>query len=561
MKSYPRTSVLRSLMLALAAASLAPTPAAAQLANGQPKFLGNVIDNYVPASFNSYWNQVTPGNSGKWGSVEGERDVMNWAALDQAYNHAIGSGFPFKQHTLVWGMQEPGWVAALPAAEQAAEVEEWFQLFAARYPNVTQIDVVNEPLHVIPSFANALGGSGATGWDWVIWSFEKARQYCPNAQLLLNDYGILGSKKATADYLKIVNLLKARGLIDGIGVQCHGLEYAQSGTIQANLDSLAATGIPIYVTELDLEHADDATQLGMYQRVFPLLYEHPGVAGVTLWGYLAGEIWKPNAYLLGGVSTLGAWTVGTAFQDYTIANVNAAKIRVVLTNDDTDNARDAEIDYIAINGVVFQAEDMEINTGVWSGKCGGSFSPFLHCNGYIEFPGGIGTVTIRMRGVTGTEVMEVVGVDDTTERAALQWLKSYFGGSSGGGGGGSGGTVAQAEDGVLGGTAVATARAGFTGTGYVTGFDAYRDHVEVTVNLPAAGSYPLIIRYAADASVSRTVSVNGSVVKKNLTLAASNGFAELQFTTSFNAGSNTIRLFVDRGGSAGGDIDYIKVAN
>jgi GH35 family endo-1,4-beta-xylanase len=168
---------------------------------------------------------------------------------------------------------------------------------------------------------------------------------------LLNDYGILGSKKATADYLKIINLLKARGLIDAIGVQGHGLEYAQSATIRANLDSLAATGLPIYVTELDLEHADDATQLGMYQRVFPLLYEHPGVVGVTLWGYLAGEHWKPNAYLLGRINTLGSWTLTTQFQDYTLTNVNAAKIRTILTNDDTDYARDVEVDYIIVNGV------------------------------------------------------------------------------------------------------------------------------------------------------------------------------------------------------------------
>ena len=546
--------VTKLLAPALLICTALVNPLPAQLAAGKPKYLGNIIGNYVPASYNVYWNQITPGNSGKWGSVEGTRDVMNWIALDLAYNHALTSTYSFKHHTLVWGNQAPGWIASLPPAQQVAEIEQWFAAVAARYPGIDQIDVVNEPLHVVPSYAAAIGGSGVTGWDWVIWSFEKARQYFPNAELLLNEYGVLGSMKATTDYLKIINLLKARGLIDGIGEQAHGLEYAQSGTIKANLDSLAATGLPIYITELDLEHANDATQLGMYQRVFPLLYEHPGVAGVTLWGYLAGEHWKPDAFLLGRINTLGSWTLTPQFQDYTLTNVNAAKIRTILTNDDTDNARDMEVDYIVVNGVTYQAENQEINTGVWSGTCGGSYSQWLNCNGYIQFPGGTGTVTIRARGVLGTEVLEVAAVDDTTERPALQWLRSYFGGSGGG-------TVAQAESGSLVGTTIAATRAGYTGTGYVTGFDAYNDYVEVNVSLPAAGSFPLVIRYAADASVSRSIRVNGLVVKKGLTLPASATFAEVQFSTNFVAGNNTIRVYVDRGAAAGGDIDSIKVAN
>ena len=128
----------------------------AQIATGHPKFVGNIINNYVPTSYDTYWNQVTPENSGKWGSVEGARGVMNWTDLDLAYNHAKLKGYTFKQHTFVWGNQEPGWISSLPAAEQAAEVEEWIALYAQRYPATEFIDVVNEPLHVIPSFVNAI---------------------------------------------------------------------------------------------------------------------------------------------------------------------------------------------------------------------------------------------------------------------------------------------------------------------------------------------------------------------------------------------------------------------
>ncbi|WP_207431425.1 endo-1,4-beta-xylanase [Sabulibacter ruber] len=532
-----------------------PLVSVAQLAKGKPKFVGNVIDRFVPSSFSTYWNQVTPGNAGKWGSVEGTRGVMNWADLDVVYNYAQSKNIPFKAHTLVWGMQEPAWVASLTPAEQAAELEEWFQLFSQRYPNTQLIDVVNEPLHVIPSFANAIGGTGATGWDWVIWSFQKARQYFPNAKLILNDYSILGNTTNTTNYLKIINLLKARNLIDGIGVQGHGLEYAQSTKITSSLNSLQQTGVPIYVTELDLEHADDATQLSMYQRVFPLLYEHPGVTAVTLWGYLAGEIWKPNAYLLGKTTTVGTATLSTTFQDYTFSG--SGKIQVHLTNDHLDNARDLEIDYLTVNGVTYQAEEMAVNTGVWTGKCGGSYSQLLHCDGYIEFPAGTGTITVRARGTTGSETMEVRLIDDTTERAAFKWLKNeYFNANDGV----TSEVLAEAEAGLLGGTTVASTRTGFSATGYATGFDASGDYVEMNANLATGGSFPLVIRYASDVSIARSVRVNGSVVKKNLSFPASSTFTNLQFTTNFVAGKNTIRIYMERGGTAGGDIDYIKIS-
>ena len=55
---------------------------------------------------------------------------------------------------------------------------------------------------------------GATGWDWVITSFQLARQAFPNAKLLINEYGTENDANARNQYLNIINLLKARGLID-----------------------------------------------------------------------------------------------------------------------------------------------------------------------------------------------------------------------------------------------------------------------------------------------------------------------------------------------------------
>ncbi|HKO47109.1 MAG TPA: endo-1,4-beta-xylanase [Polyangiaceae bacterium] len=263
------------------------------------KYFGTAATTAVDyPTLRNYFNQITPGNAGKWGSVEATRNQMNWTDLDTAYQFAKQHGLPFKLHTLVWGQQQPSWLASLTPAEQLAEVEQWISLAAARYPDVQMIDVVNEPLHAVPGYSAALGGPGVTGWDWVIKSFELARKYFPKSELHLNDYNVEAIDSAATDYIKIINLLKERGLIDGIGLQAHFLERAETSVVAANLDRFAATGLPIYISELDLNMSNDARQAQHMRDLFTLFWQHPSVLGVTHWGFLQGNMWQADAYLV-----------------------------------------------------------------------------------------------------------------------------------------------------------------------------------------------------------------------------------------------------------------------
>jgi endo-1,4-beta-xylanase len=282
------------------------------LAQGSDRFLGNVIGNgnAIRPDFFNYWNQVTPEDAGKWASVEGTQDVYNWAPLDNIYNYALSNNFTYKHHALVWGQQYPSWITTLDSANQRTQVEQWIALVGGRYPDMDFVDVVNEPFNAPPPYADALGGSGITGWDWVITAFQWARQYCaPEVKLILNEYNVLHINSITDDYISLIDTLNARGLIDAIGIQGHYFEFKsyQGGTpaytypistLQHNLDRLSATGLPIYITEFDINEADDNIQLENYQIYFPLFWEHPGVKGITLWGYVEYETWKPNAYLI-----------------------------------------------------------------------------------------------------------------------------------------------------------------------------------------------------------------------------------------------------------------------
>ncbi len=277
------------------------------LAANKKKFVGNVIanGNSIRSDFLKYWNQVTPENAGKWGSVESSPGVYNWVQLDNIYNFAQTNKIPFKEHTLVWGSQYPGFVATMDSATLYQEIENWIKSVGSRYPKMEMADVVNEPLHSFTGNAlnivKALGGGGTTGWDWVIKAFELAKKHLsPTTKLLINEYNIINDASAANSYVKIINLLKAKGLIDGIGVQAHGFEIEgpSVSTLLSNLKKLTATGIPVYISEFDINIAGDEAQLQKYKSVFPALYEDPGVAGFTLWGYVQGIIWRTDSYLI-----------------------------------------------------------------------------------------------------------------------------------------------------------------------------------------------------------------------------------------------------------------------
>jgi endo-1,4-beta-xylanase len=284
-------------LLTVISLAVSMTKVDAGMAKGS-KFVGNIIAGSAPSNFATYWNQVTPENATKWGSVEGSRDSMNWSQADTAYNYAKSNGMTFKFHTLVWGNQEPGWIGGLSATDQKAEILEWFDAAAAKFKDAQLIDVVNEPLHAKPSYRNAIGGDGSTGWDWVIWAFQEARKRF-SGKLLINDYGIISDPNAANNYLTIINLLKSRGLVDGIGIQCHyfNMDNVSTSTMKSVLNSLAATGLPIYVSELDMT-GDDNTQLARYKEKFPVLYEHSGVQGITLWGWIQGQTWADGTHII-----------------------------------------------------------------------------------------------------------------------------------------------------------------------------------------------------------------------------------------------------------------------
>jgi endo-1,4-beta-xylanase len=70
------------------------------------------------------------------------------------------------------------------------------------------------------------------------------------------------------------------------------------------LNAYGATGLPVYLSELDITGGGtDAGQLTKYQQLFPVMWTHSAVKGITTWGYIVGQMWHSGTGLVNSNGT------------------------------------------------------------------------------------------------------------------------------------------------------------------------------------------------------------------------------------------------------------------
>lgn len=319
--------------------------AIAQLAKCKGKYLGNIIANNVHSNYTSLWNQTTSENGSKWGSVHRGTNSYSWTNSDLAYNTAKNSGGLFKFHTLIWGAQAPGFLKNSSPADIETAIRQWFKAVQDHYDpmgGLKMIDVLNEPVNTpinreIPNLKAALtlgyqnepanANDKNNAYGWAIWPFQLARKHFPNAVLLINEFNTEHNwNNCRAEYIKMSNAIKnapnltdgKKNIIDGIGLQAHGMNgqlNLSAANFKACLDEIwSKTNLPLHITELDLvADPNEAAQRTKYQEFFTIAWEHPHVAGITLWGYVQGATWIPG----NGVSGTGGTDSGIQYANLT----------------------------------------------------------------------------------------------------------------------------------------------------------------------------------------------------------------------------------------------------
>ena len=298
----------RTLCYVTMLACLSPMKVNAQLSSNPDKFLGNITTRYQMDAgggvdpYYKLWNQVTPENESKWGSVEGTRGSFNWGC-DTPFNYAKKYGFTYKFHAFVWGAQYPNWfTSSLSISERYKAIVTWFDAVKKKYPELPMIDVVNEAVGMHqqgnPLMKESLGGGGKTGYDWLIRAFEMAYERYPDAILIYNDYNTF--QHDTNSYLELVRTLRDFGApIDAYGNQSHDVNDISVDKLKSSMKTLNdGLKMPMYITELDIDIADDNKQKKQYEDIFPIMWEAEQCAGVTIWGYIHGATWVSNSGII-----------------------------------------------------------------------------------------------------------------------------------------------------------------------------------------------------------------------------------------------------------------------
>lgn len=159
----------------------------------------------------------------------------------------------------------------------------------------TEWDVVNEPI-VNNDLLKILGEDVMAEW------FRLARQADPDARLYLNEAGVPNSIPGDVKYDKFyrhIELIRNAGApIGGIGMQGHfGWTMNSPTQLLSIYDRFSKFGLPIRLTELDIEVSDPDLQYDYMRDVLTATFSHPNVNGIVNWSFWAGASWKPKAAL------------------------------------------------------------------------------------------------------------------------------------------------------------------------------------------------------------------------------------------------------------------------
>jgi len=238
-----------------------------------------------------------------------DENTIDFSRPDRAFEFAQENDMAVRLTHLVWYETIPDWMKNGNYTDAEVEtlihwyIEEVMTHFITNFPDVVvQWNVANEVVSdVTPSGLRDTFLVDKLGNDFVAKLFQWADAVDNSATLYINEYGAVGAsavnnmKKATL--ISIVNDLKDRGIhIDGIGVQGHLAirDYDDDiDAIRSDFAELAATGLDVAISELDITMNDDlagytdakaAKQAIFFKDMYQLCIDTPNCTGVSLWG-------------------------------------------------------------------------------------------------------------------------------------------------------------------------------------------------------------------------------------------------------------------------------------
>jgi endo-1,4-beta-xylanase len=287
---------------------------------GPPDLLMN--PSYAGALSTQY-SELEPANAMKWDVTQPTQTTYNFQPGDELVTFAEANNMRVRGHNLCWYQQFPAWLAPYAASATPAEMSTLLQNHINA--EVTHFkgavfawDVVNEAFNdpsgsAVPGLRDSIWydqpGIGQTGTGYIEQAFQWAHAADPNALLFYNDYNIEGpGSKFTAVYNMVQDFVQRGVPINGVGFEMHITTsgYPSAAGLAQNMQQLAALGIQVHITEMDVRlpvgsnglasAADLATQAQIYQSIMTVCLQQPNCTAFQMWGVSYGDSWIPSFF-------------------------------------------------------------------------------------------------------------------------------------------------------------------------------------------------------------------------------------------------------------------------
>ncbi|ELT91934.1 hypothetical protein CAPTEDRAFT_216462 [Capitella teleta] len=252
-----------------------------------------------------YFNMGVPPNELKFRLMESTEGSPRFDWGDRAIDGLEKLNLKSRAHCLVWGRSDriPSWLLNKDAKGiKEALIRRWTYMAEHWGDRFAHYDVNNEQLHG-QWYSGKLNDT-----DLLTWMFKEFHSLVPSAKLFVNDFAVFAGATHNIAYKRQVERLLATGApVGGIGVQAHfskpspmvsymvscinrendcGLQVG----FQKRLDVLAQTGIPIWLTEMDVRFGNDDEQVAFLDDILRLTFSLPYVEGIIFWGFWDGHI-------------------------------------------------------------------------------------------------------------------------------------------------------------------------------------------------------------------------------------------------------------------------------
>ncbi|ROR21115.1 endo-1,4-beta-xylanase [Vibrio crassostreae] len=251
------------------------------------------------------FSQITPENEMKFMYVQPKRGSFDFTKADIVVDFASEHDMIVKGHALIWHIQNPQWLEEedWTKEELTSVMEQHIKTVVGHYKGkVAYWDVVNEAFDDNGGFRDTLWYR-ILGEDYIEMAFRFAHEADPDALLFYNDYSTEGmTAKSNAVYRHMQTLIEKGVPIHGVGTQLHLVaeQPVIDGAIARNIERLAALGLDVHFTEIDVRVRDNQgksallDQAQRYEMLMKLAAFYPEVDMYTTWGVSDQYSWIPS---------------------------------------------------------------------------------------------------------------------------------------------------------------------------------------------------------------------------------------------------------------------------